>query len=135
VAGAVHGVVGGIRSLIVELREHGEAINFDLMCRGWTRRDIGVRLSWRDFHHFLKWLPPTAESAYFRALRPKSWWVSPEMQLLAGIMYALEGANWQRGGGQGTAPKPMKFPDDKEPVLKDLDELRARKDAIRRRRG
>jgi len=57
------------------------------------------------------------------------------MQMLAGIMYALEGANWQRGGGQGTAPKPMKFPDDKKPALDNLDELKARKEQIRRRRG
>lgn len=130
-----HGVVGGIRSLLIELREHGEAINFDLMCRGWTRADIGRRLTWRDLHHFLKWIPPSGDSAYYRSRKPRSWWVTPEMQLLAGVVYALEGANWQRGGCQGSGPKPIKFPEDKEPALKDLDELKARKEAIRRRRG
>lgn len=134
-ADAEHGQLGGIRSLLIELREHGEAINYDLMSRGWTRADIGRKLTWRDLHHFLKWMPPDGSSAYYRSRKPRSWWVTPEMQLLAGVVYALEGANWQRGGCQGTAPKPIKFPDDKEPGLKDLDELKARKEQIRRRRG
>lgn len=133
----VAGHVGGIRSLLIELREHGEAINFDLMGRGWTRADIGRRLTWRDFHHFLKWMPPIPESAYYRSRKPQSWWVTPELQILAGILFAAEGANWQRGGGQGKAPTPVKFPEDKQIQVKDIDELTARKEAIkaRRRRG
>lgn len=131
----VDGVFGGIRGLLDELKSHGEAIHFDLMCRGWVRGDIGRVLSWREFHHFLRWLPPTADSAYFRSRRPQSWWVTPETQILVAVLHALEGANWQRGGGQGSAPKPMKLPDDKQPEFKDVDELKARKAAIRRRSG
>lgn len=134
-AHAVHGDVGGIRSLLVELRQHGEAINHDLISRGWTRGDIGGRLGWRDLLQFLKWMPPVAESAYFRSRRPNSWWVTPQVQVLAGILYAAEGANWQRGGGQGKPPKPMKFPEDKNEIVMDKEELQARKDMIRRRRG
>lgn len=130
-AGAVREVVGGIRSLLVELREHGEAINYDLMQRGWTRRDIGRTLTWTDFHNFLRWIPPTGESAYYRSKKPNSWWVTPELQILAGILYAVEAANWQRGGCQGSGPKPVKFPEDKEVLIKDADELAERK---RRRR-
>lgn len=134
-AGEVRYVVGGIRSLLVELRAHGEAINFDLMARGWTRRDIGVRLTWTEFYHFLRWLPPTGESAYHRAKKPNSWWVTPELQLLAGVLYAVEAANWQRGGCQGNGPKPVKFPTDQEVSLKDVDDLNARRARVRRRSG
>lgn len=121
------GVAGGIRSLLSELRAHGEAINFDLIARGWTRRDIGGRLTWTDFYNFLRWMPPTAESAYYRARKPNSWWVTPEVQLLAGVLYAVEAANWQRGGCQGNAPKPVKFPQDRDETIKDADELAERK--------
>jgi len=131
VENGIHCQLGGIRSLLVELREHGEAITHDLMSRGWTRADIGNRLTWRDLYHFLRWLPPVAESAYYRAKKPQSWWVTPELQLLAGILYAAEGANWQRGGCQGNAPKPLKFPTDKEVKLQDSEELAERR---RRRR-
>lgn len=130
-AHAEHGVAGGIRSLLSELRVHGEAINFDLMARGWTRFDIGRRLTWTDFYHFLRWQPPSGESAYYRSRKPNSWWVSPELQILAGVLYAVEAANWQRGGCQGNGPKPIKFPTDKEVSIKDADELNERR---RRRR-
>lgn len=53
---------------------------------------------------------------------------------MAGVLYAVEGANWQRSGCQGSGPKPLKFPEDKEPLIKDVDELMARKEQIRRRR-
>lgn len=128
----VDGHVGGIRSLVVELREHGEAIEFDLISRGFTRRDIGSRLTWRELVAFLRWMPPTAESAYYRSKKPNSWWVTPELQLLAGVLYAVEGANWQRGGCQGKAPKPVKFPEDKESRLS-VEDVEARRDEIRRR--
>ena len=134
-ASAVHGEPGGIRSLLVELHEHGEAITHDLMAHGWTRSDIGCRVTWREFHHWLKWMAPVPESAYYRSRKPNSWWVTPELQVLAGILYAAEGANWQRGGGQGNAPKPVKFPEDKALGVKDGDDLQSRKEMIRRRRG
>lgn len=91
-------------------------------------------MTWREFHHFLKWVPPTGESAYYRSKKPNSWWVSPELQLLAGILYAVEGANWQRGGCQGSAPKPVKFPEDRDLGVKSSDELAARRAAMKRRR-
>lgn len=130
-ADAEHGVFGGIRSLLTELRAHGEAINFDLISSGWTRSDIGRRLTWTDFYHFIRWQPPTSDSAYYRSRKPNSWWVTPELQMLAGVLYAVEAANWQRGGCQGNAPKPVKFPVDKEEAIKDSDELNERR---RRRR-
>lgn len=120
-------LVGGIRSLLVELRSHGEAINYDLMSRGWTRHDIGRRFTWTDLFHFLRWIPPNGLSAYYRSRKPNSWWVTPEVQILSGVLYAVEAANWQRGGCQGNAPKPIKFPTDKDVSIKDSDELNERR--------
>ena len=133
-ASAVHGEPGGIRSLLVELRKHGEAITHDLMAHGWARSDVGRRITWKEFYHWLVWLPPTKDSAYFRAKKPNSWWVTAELQIMAGVLNALEGANWQRGGGQGKAPTPVKFPEDTKISMKDIDELNARKEAVRNRR-
>ena len=130
----VHRVFGGIRSLLIELKKHGEAITYDLMSRGWTRGDIGRRITWTELYHFLRWMPPVAESAYFRSRKPNSWWVTPELQLLAGILYAAEGANWQRGGCQGNQPKPVNFPTDKEETVFDAEDLKSRREAIRKRR-
>lgn len=125
---------GGIRSLLAELKTCGGAINFDLMAHGWHRRDIGGRMSWNDLRDFLAWLPPTGQSAWFRAKRPNSWWVTPELQFLAAMLYALEGANWQRGGCNGNAPKPHKFPDDHQIGVRDLDDLQSRRQRIKERR-
>ena len=49
------------------------------------------------------------------------------MQMLAGVLYAVEGANWQRGGCQGNQPKPVKFPTDREENIKDAGELADKK--------
>lgn len=124
---------GGIRSLLVELRAHGEAINFDLMQAGWTRSDIGRRLSWRDLKAFVMWLPPTGDSALYRARKPNSWWVTAELQFLSAILYAVEGANWQRGGGQGNAPKPFEFPKDHKISIADGAELDKRRRRLKKR--
>ena len=133
-ASAVHGEPGGIRSLLVELRKHGEAITHDLMAHGWSRSDLGRRITWKEFYYWLVWLPPTGKSAYFRAKKPNSWWVTAELQIMAGVLNAVEGANWQRGGGKGTPPKPIKFPEDREIKVKDSEDLKARKEANKKRR-
>lgn len=91
-------------------------------------------MTWTDLYNFLRWMCPSGESAYYRSRKPNSWWVTPELQMLAGVLYAVEGANWQRGGCQGSGPKPVKFPEDKEVPIKTSDELAARKAEIRRRR-
>ena len=70
----------------------------------------------------------------YRARKPQSWWVTPDLQILAGILYALEGANWQRGGGKGDKPRPMKFPEDRKAPLKDSTELARRRAMLKRKR-
>lgn len=86
------------------------------MAGGFTRSDIGSRLSWGDFKDFLENLPPNGESAYFRAIKPRSWWVTPEYVAMKHNTYAVELGNWQRAGGKkaGAQPKPPKFPEDSQ---------------------
>lgn len=121
-------------SVLVELDDYGGAITADLLARGWTRSDLGRRISWPEFIEFLQWLPPVPETALFRAKKPKSWWVTPTHQLLAGVLYAVEGANWQRSGGKGQAPKPVDFPEDRKQSNLDAAGLAAKREAMKRRR-
>ncbi|GEM_PF-2549822 len=134
-AGRVYPHTGGIRSLADELKAHGGAISYDLIRAGWTRSDIGVSLSWADLKDFLQWLPPSGDSAWYRARKPQTWWVTPEMQLMAGLLFAVEGGNWQRGGGQGPQPKPVKFPEEmKLGGIDSAKDLAERKERLRRRK-
>lgn len=105
-----------MRGLSKLLKERGAALNKDLMADGYLRSDIGGRLSWSDFKDFLENLPPTGESAYWRAIKPRSWWVTPEYVAIKHNTYAVELGNWQRAGGKkaGAQPKPPKFPEDKD---------------------
>lgn len=110
------------------LKEHGAAINADLMTRGFTRADIGVRLSWADFKDFFQHLPPTGASAYYRAIKPRSWWVTPEYVATKELTYAVELGNWQRGGGKkGSQPKPPVIPTDAEVQSISAEEMRDRR--------
>lgn len=114
------------------LKEHGAALNADLMLRGFTRGDIGVRLSWGDFKDFVQHLPPTGDSAYYRALKPRSWWVTPEYVATKENTYAVELGNWQRGGGQkGGKPKPPEIPTDSDVQSISAEEMRERRQAQR----
>jgi hypothetical protein len=79
-------------------------------------------------------LPPTADSAYFRALHPKSWWWTPQTDFLAEILAAVQGGNWQRGGGKGPQPQPVKRPADDtkpEPALPTTEQLTSQREALR----
>ncbi len=123
---------GGIRSLSLLLKEHGGAINSDLLDRGWRRRDIGHHLSWGDFKDFIEGLPPTGDSALYRARNPQSWWVTPDIRFLAMAIHVLQLANWQRGGGKkaGAAPQPLKLPEDRRLEAKTVDELKSKRQAM-----
>lgn len=130
--GPVDDDAGGIRRLLVEFRAHEGAINHDLINRGWTRADLGVRVSWSEFYSWLRWHEPSGESAYHRSLFPDSWWVTPELQVWAGILFAAQSANWQRGGCKGPKPTPIEFPRERRVPSMDAEELAARKAAVRR---
>lgn len=65
----------------------------------------GPRLSWRRFAVLVRHLPP--ESATARASRGSEATVTNE--LLAHVANLLAAANWQRGGGKGPKPKPIRL--------------------------
>jgi len=75
-------------------------------------------------------LPPTEASAYFRARHPNSWWWTPDTDFLAAILCAVQGGNWQRGGGKGAQPAPVKRPSDKPLPVTSGAELTARRAAM-----
>jgi hypothetical protein len=82
---------------------------------------------------FIAGLPPSGESALFREQNPKSWWWTPDTDLLAGILFAVQAANWQRSGGKGAKPKPVTRPTEARkgrnaPVSRD--ELAARRQRL-----
>lgn len=113
------------------LKEHGAALNADLMDKGFTRSDIGFRLSWADFKDFVQHLSPTGLSAYYRELKPRSWWVTPEYVAIRENTYAVELGNWQRGGGKkgGAQPKPPKIPTDHDVQNISAEEVQDRRKA------
>jgi len=80
---------------------------------------------------FVEHLPPQGDSALWRARNPKSWWRTPHTDFIAGQLFALQVANWQRGGGKGQKPEPVKLPEDVPVKVKSRDELKARRKANR----
>lgn len=128
---------GGIKGLLQFLQEHGEAVNADLLDRGYTVRDIGSRLGWGDLRSLITYA--RHDSAIYRSLHPKSWWYTPELSRLDRIEYLLAAANWQRGGGKGEKPKPPVPPQDKPAEFKSRQEIEAerarRREHLARRRA
>lgn len=80
---------------------------------GLTVSDIGERLRWPDFRDFIAHLPPSGQSALYRARLPQSWWWTPELDFLGAVLTAIQWGNWQRGGGKGDKPKPVSRPKEK----------------------
>jgi len=51
----------------------------------------------------------------YRKLRgPMAAWDDTTPLLLRQVLFTLQGANWQRGGGKGQKPKPIELPDGKK---------------------
>ena len=107
--GRLGALLGGIAGLLDLLREHREAIEYDLICLGRNLDDLGTRrLSWRDLLVIVRRSP--RGSALNRERYPEdSEWGLPE-QLLAAIFDVLQAGNWQRGGGQGKRPEQLERP-------------------------
>jgi hypothetical protein len=69
--------------------------------------DIGTeRFPWQRLTGWLRWLP--RESALWRSMHGDRADWDLQSHLLADIVDLLAAANWQRGGGKGTRPKPVK---------------------------
>lgn len=85
-------------------------------------------------------LPPTAGNALHRARYPKTYHWDFTIEMLAVIHHAIQGGNWQRGGGEGDRPKPIERPSEIEAAVTvvddtksyDLDEIG---DVMKRRRA
>ena len=133
---------GGIRRLRRILDgKHSEAIRADLLDRlGLHIEDIGEWISWVEFRIWLENLPATGESAYFRARHPDNWWYDLPTRMASWQLFALQGANWQRSGGQGSRPvmfeppttKPVRpQPNNVVPIDQIKDRLEAARQAAR----
>lgn len=101
---------GGIRGLLELIRQHREAIEYDLISLGLRLDWIGSeRLTWRDLWVIVQQLPRT--SAMARSVDPEATLWGQAEQILAGIYDALNVANWQRGEAKRhTFPKPLPRP-------------------------
>jgi hypothetical protein len=103
---------------------------------GYRLCDIGDDFTWIDLRDFITHLPPSQQSALYRSQHPKSWWWTPEIDFLGAALNAIQWGNWQRGGGKGDKPKPVKRPIEKPravdgSVPKSAEELIARKKAMK----
>lgn len=121
---------GGILGLLHVLDEHEEALRYDLFMAGRSLDDLGSPgFSWLDLRALMLWSPTT--SAYARAALGND--VAQAAQLDTQLLYLLvdliAGGNWQRSGGKGSRPKPMKRPGADKKVggttVMELDELDA----------
>ncbi|GAA2618732.1 hypothetical protein SMC26_40290 [Actinomadura fulvescens] len=89
------------------LREHGEAVEYDLRAY-WSCALTDI--TWRQLRVFLEHVP--LDSATARSVHGEAAvWGMPE-QLLAAVVDVLNWANYQRGGGKGNRPRPVKRPGD-----------------------
>ncbi len=110
-AGRQWRVFGGTRGLLELIAEHAEAVEYDLIGLGLRLDWLGSEwLSWRDLLVIVNQSP--VDSALFRAMHPEDAVWGLKEQLLAVIADALHGANWQRSGGTGARPKPIRPSDD-----------------------
>lgn len=99
---------GGILGLYDFLEKHREAIDYDLLVRGFHSEDLGTaRLSWYDLHVLIKRWLKTADTATSDAVNGQVW--SIDAQIMAMAVDVLQIANWQRAGKK-TAPRPKPLP-------------------------
>lgn len=96
------------------------------MMAGRSLDRLGIDFSWSDFAAFIRYAPTTSQlSAAVHGYTP---W-STEAVLLASLLDAVRGGNWQRGNGKGPRPKPTKVPGYESPdtvygTPKPIDEVR-----------
>lgn len=105
---------GGILGLHRLLDEHGEAIRYDLLALGRDLDELGDSLSWVDLRAVVRHSPRTAALA--RAVHGEGVDWDAGVHLLATAVDLLASGNWQRGGGKGVRPKPLKRPQEKRRI-------------------
>lgn len=98
--------VGGILGLCQFLKEPGieEALAVDLLRLGRSYHAIGSpALSWFELKCLIKFAPTSSELV--KVINPTALLNTPHTVLLSLVVDALNGANWQRGGGKGARPQ------------------------------
>lgn len=105
---AAGGNPGGIAGLAALIGEHTAAVRRDLHAYHRVRlSDIGRTVTWGEVGAFLAHLPPDA-ALWAVTNSPRQWrWIE---HLLAASVHAAQSGNWQRGGGKGRRPRPIKPP-------------------------
>lgn len=103
---------GGTLSLVELVREHGEALEFDLIRLGLRLRDCpSPEFNWRDLFVVCRYLG--RDSALYAAMNPDddpSWSVTD--YLLAMVVDHGAARLWQAAGGKGRRPQPVPRPGD-----------------------
>lgn len=97
-AEAVRAGAGGIAGLAHLLREHGEAVEWDI-AHYWPGRSLlelyRGEMSWRELRVFLRYLPP--DSCTAREIHPRDaveeWW-TPERMLTATLIDSVRITNY-----------------------------------------
>jgi len=107
VDGSVWCVNGGILGLYGLIVQYREAIRYDLFMAGRSLDDIGFTFSWLDFGAFVRFAP--LDSQLCAAVNGAAPWSRLEV-LMASQIDSTRAGNWQRGGGKGPKPKPIKVP-------------------------
>lgn len=100
---------GGRLGLCKVLKDHAEAIEFDLLGIGFDlQRDLGGRLTWRRLRVILTYLPPS--SAFKREANPDAVWEATP-QLLATLIDNVAVSNYYLARVTGAKPaKPTQIP-------------------------
>lgn len=108
-AGGVRGRGGGIASLLGVLRDHGEAVEYDLLRCG-LRLDLlgSEHFTWHDFGVVVRQAQP--DSALYKALTGNEWQRTSELEFLRMMEHSLRVLAWQNGGGKGEWPEPIALP-------------------------
>lgn len=106
--------LGGIISLAVFVKEHSEAVDYDLITRaGCELSDVGGRLSWSALNHFIKNTPP--DGALMREIRPdlSQWSTTAKTNALLADIYDILAAinsNLCAKGSGKRAKRPKPYP-------------------------
>lgn len=105
-AGVLRDHGGGIRGLLRFLREHGEAIEYELLTLGLHIDYLGTRkLTWRDLKVVVLGSPPGG--ALHRSIDPKGALWQPDTYLLAGVVDFLAVQIWQQSKKGTRKPEPV----------------------------
>lgn len=112
---AIGSDVGGIASLTLIIREHGDALEYDLITRTpHTLRSVPGSLDWRELGAFVKYLP--MDSALKSEMNPDSaYWEGSRRvpMMLADLFDLLQFQNYlilKTNGAKPKKPKPYPRP-------------------------